>query len=48
MTTLFAGKDASAPIEYEELVERSYSQWIQLGLSAACVALGAMWLLGLA
>jgi heat shock protein HtpX len=43
--TLFGGEDAAAPIEYEELVERSYSQWIQLAVTAACVAVGAVWLL---
>ena len=46
MTTLFGGEEGSAPIEYEQLVERSYSQWIQLALTAVCVAAGAMWLLG--
>jgi hypothetical protein len=47
MTTLFAGEDAAAPIEYEQLVERSYSQWIQLAVTAVCVAVGTVWLLGL-
>jgi len=45
-TTLFGGQDTSAPKEYEQLVERSYSQWIQLGMTALCVAAGAAWLLG--
>jgi heat shock protein HtpX len=41
------GKDgASAPIEYETLVERSYSRWIQLAVSAACAAAGVLWLMG--
>jgi Zn-dependent protease with chaperone function len=47
MTTLFGGDDSDAPIEYEQLVERSYSQWIQLALTAACVGIGVVWLLGL-
>ena len=45
MTTLFGGEGAAAPIEYEDLVERSYSQWIQLAVTAACVAAGLVWLL---
>lgn len=44
MTTLFGGKDSSEPVEFEQLVERSYSQWIQLSLTALCVAVGAIWL----
>jgi len=44
--TLFGGEEASAPIEYEQLVERSYSQWIQLALTAVCVAAGVLWLVG--
>jgi Zn-dependent protease with chaperone function len=43
--TLFGGEDTSAPIEYEQLVERSYSQWIQLALTAICTAAGVLWLL---
>lgn len=46
MTTLFGGEDAEAPIEYEELVERSYSQWIQLAATAICVGAGMLWLVG--
>ena len=47
MTTLFNGQDAAEPLEYEQLVERSYSQWIQLALTAVCVAAGVVWLLGI-
>ena len=47
MTTLFGGKDAAEPIEYEELVERSYSQWIQLAASAVCAAGGVVLLLAM-
>jgi hypothetical protein len=43
--SLFGGEDAFEPVEYEELVERSYSQWIQLAATAVCVAVGAVWLL---
>ncbi|HEY4380582.1 MAG TPA: M48 family metalloprotease [Acidobacteriaceae bacterium] len=46
MTTLFDGKNAVEPLEYEQLVERSYSQWIQLAATAVCVAAGVVWLLG--
>jgi hypothetical protein len=35
------------PLEYAFLVERSYSKWIQLQLSAACAAAGIIWLLGI-
>ena len=44
MTTLFGGKDAAEPMEFEDLVERSYSQWIQLALTALCVGGGTIWL----
>jgi heat shock protein HtpX len=43
--TLFGGEDASAPIEYEQLVERSYSQYIQLAGTAICIATGVLWLM---
>jgi Zn-dependent protease with chaperone function len=46
MVTLFGGNGATSPVEYEQLVERSYSQWIQLALTAICVAVGVVWLLG--
>jgi len=29
----------------EQLVERSYSCWIQLAATAVCVAVGVLWLL---
>ena len=45
MVTLFGNKDQSAPVEYEDLVERSYSQWIQLAATAVCVAAGVVLLL---
>jgi hypothetical protein len=44
--TLFGREGSSAPIEYELLVERSYSRWIQLAGSALCTAIGIIWLLG--
>jgi hypothetical protein len=41
------GKDGiTGPVEYEQVVERSYSRWIQLTASAACTAAGVVWLLG--
>lgn len=41
------GKEGERRLEYEFLVERSYSRWIQLQLSAACAAVGVIWLLGM-
>jgi hypothetical protein len=46
MTSLFGGESVTAPVEYEGLVERSYSQWIQLAATAVCVGIGLLWLLG--
>jgi len=40
-------RERRRPLEYEFLVERSYSKWIQLQLSAACAAAGIICLLGL-
>jgi Zn-dependent protease with chaperone function len=45
MTTLFGSGDASAPLEYEQLVARSYSRWIQLAAAAVCATVGIIWLL---
>ena len=45
MTSLFSGEASSAPVEYEPLVSRSYSVWIQLAASAACVGYGLFRLL---
>lgn len=46
--TLFAQPaEQRRPLEYEFLVERAYSKWIQLQLSAACAAAGIICLLGL-
>jgi hypothetical protein len=45
MTTLFGNDDASAPLEYEQLVARSYSRWIQLAAAAVCATVGIIWLL---
>jgi hypothetical protein len=42
-TTLFGGEGTSGPVEYEELVERSYSRYIQLAGAAVCVAVGVVW-----
>jgi heat shock protein HtpX len=49
MITLFGKQEdgSQAPVEYETLVQRSYSRWIQLGVAAACVAGGVIWLLSL-
>ncbi|HTW79332.1 MAG TPA: M48 family metalloprotease [Terracidiphilus sp.] len=43
--TLFGREGSSAPIEFEQLVERSYSRWIQLAGSALCTAIGVIWLM---
>ena len=45
MTTLFGGEGAEAPLEYEDLVERSYSRWIQMCVAAVATAAGVIWLL---
>jgi hypothetical protein len=45
MTSLFGKDGASAPLEYEQLVERSYSRWIQLTAAAVCAAIGVIWLM---
>ena len=45
MTTLFGNGNASAPLEYEQLVARSYSRWIQLVAAAVCATIGVIWLL---
>ena len=44
--SLFNKEDSSRPLEYEQIVERSYSRWIQLAASAACAAAGIVWLMG--
>jgi len=44
--SLFNNEDSSRPLEYEQIVERSYSRWIQLAASAACAAAGIVWLMG--
>jgi Zn-dependent protease with chaperone function len=45
MTSLFGKDGASASLEYEQLVERSYSRWIQLAAAAVCAAIGVIWLM---
>ena len=45
ITSLFGQNGVAAPLEYEQLVERSYSRWIQLAAAAVCAAIGAIWLL---
>jgi hypothetical protein len=45
--SLFGTQGARTRLEYEFLVERSYSRWIQLAISAACTAAGMIWLLGI-
>jgi len=49
MITLFGKRQdgSEAPVEYETLVERSYSRWIQTAVAGACVAGGVIWLLNL-
>jgi hypothetical protein len=44
--SIFGNEASNQPLEYEQLVERSYSRWIQLAASAACAAAGIIWLLG--
>ncbi len=41
------GKNGERRLQYEILVERSYSKWIQLQVSAAFAAAGIIWLLGI-
>jgi heat shock protein HtpX len=43
--SIFSSEIMATPTEYEQLVERSYSCWIQLAASAACTAAGLIWLL---
>lgn len=44
--TLFgSGSDQTESVEYEHLVERSYSRWIQLVASALATTIGVVWLL---
>jgi hypothetical protein len=45
MISLFSPEATSAPLEYEQLVSRSYSRWIQLVAAAVCAAIGVIWLL---
>ena len=45
MTSLFTQDGTAAPLEYEQLVSRSYSRWIQLAAAAVCAAVGILWLL---
>ncbi len=45
MTSLFGSGGTAAPLEYEQLVERSYSRWIQLAAAAVCAAIGVVWLI---
>lgn len=45
LTTLFGNERQETPVEYEELVERSYSRWIQMAVAAACTAVGIIWLM---
>ena len=45
VTSLFGQNGAAAPLEYEQLVERSYSRWLQLAAAAICAAVGVIWLL---
>jgi len=42
---IFGKEGTTQPLEYEPIVERSYSRWIQLAASALCTALGIVWVL---
>jgi hypothetical protein len=44
--TLFGGEDVSAPPRYEHVTGRSYSQWIQLGMTAVAFVAGLVMVLG--
>jgi len=44
--SLLGGQGASTSLEFEPLVERSYSRWIQLASAAVCSAVGLIWILG--
>jgi len=46
MITLFGREGGTQPLEYETLVNRSYSRWLQLSVAAVATAAGIMWLLG--
>lgn len=43
--SLFGQNGVAAPLEYEQLVERSYSRWLQLAAAAICATIGIIWLL---
>ena len=43
--SLFERNGSAAPLDYEQLVERSYSRWIQLVAAAVCATIGVIWLL---
>jgi hypothetical protein len=45
LLSIFGKEGSSAPLEYEQIVEHSYSRWIQLAASAACAAIGILWLM---
>jgi Zn-dependent protease with chaperone function len=45
ITRIFGSEGATRPLEYEQVVGRSYSRWIQLAASAACTAVGIIWML---
>jgi heat shock protein HtpX len=43
--TIFSNQKALAALEYEQIDERSYSRWIQLGVAAVCSAAGVILLM---
>jgi heat shock protein HtpX len=45
LLSIFGKERGPAPLEYEQIVEHSYSRWIQLAVSAACTAIGILWLM---
>jgi heat shock protein HtpX len=45
LLSIFGKERGSAPLEYEQIVEHSYSRWIQLAASAVCTAIGILWLM---
>jgi heat shock protein HtpX len=43
--SIFGKEGSTQPLEYEDIAEQSYSRWIQLAASAACAAIGILWLM---
>jgi heat shock protein HtpX len=45
LTTLFNAAPTNTPTDYETLIERSYSRWLQLAAAAVCAGTGIIFLL---